>query len=504
MATTDNQIQYAGEYKVEKLKLHTARGSYDLTKTFVQIDLFENIFSHSMSGSLIFIDTDNLVINSPIVGQEYLELKISSPGIAGADSIDFSENVLSIYKIGYVSDVSKSSQMIEVHLISPEFLKNQRLRVSKSYQVKTNDQIIEDVLTNTEYIDTKKNVFIEPTKGSRNIISPNYHPFDLIKILTTESNNTSFINSEVNFHVFYENTQGYHFKSLSHLFSRPTNGDFHCGDVSTIEKDGKDTEDFTRVIQHQRSNSNDMLQNIVSGLLGSNLTIHDLYSKKYENYGYNYFDSFSDGFPRIDSNPVYYDDFIDNKNRTVGDFSNARIHFSSRSGQATPYVGGAGALKPAKNKSFTGTGLVQPDSREGDAEFLKQLEISNTKNQGDISSLGMGKQLLARRAKFAELSSLINYNIKVTGHTSMRVGEMINFSVPTVGHEHGEGGEDKYLSGRYLVKQLRHTFYRSPKKHEVSMSISKDSLGSSLPKGDIVQPEKTGKAFITRVRNVVN
>ena len=44
MATTDNQIQYAGEYKVEKLKLHTARGSYDLTKTFVQIDLFENIF----------------------------------------------------------------------------------------------------------------------------------------------------------------------------------------------------------------------------------------------------------------------------------------------------------------------------------------------------------------------------------------------------------------------------------------------------------------------------
>ena len=116
----------------------------------------------------------------------------------------------------------------------------------------------------------------------------------------------------------------------------------------------------------------------------------------------------------------------------------------------------------------------------------------------------MGKQLLARRAKFAELSSLINYNIKVTGHTSMRVGEMINFSVPTVGHEHGEGGEDKYLSGRYLVKQLRHTFYRSPKKHEVSMSISKDSLGSSLPKGDIVQPEKTGKAFITRVRNVVN
>ena len=493
MATTDNQIQYAGEYKVEKLKLHTARGSYDLTKTFVQIDLFENIFSHSMSGSLIFIDTDNLVINSPIVGQEYLELKISSPGIAGADSIDFSENVLSIYKIGYVSDVSKSSQMIEVHLISPEFLKNQRLRVSKSYQVKTNDQIIEDVLTNTEYIDTKKNVFIEPTKGSRNIISPNYHPFDLIKILTTESNNTSFINSEVNFHVFYENTQGYHFKSLSHLFSRPTNGDFHCGDVSTIEKDAKDTEDFTRVIQHQRSNSNDMLQNIVSGLLGSNLTIHDLYSKKYENYGYNYFDSFSEGFPRIDDNPVYYDDFIDNKNRTVGDFSNARIHLSSRSGQAT------GPARNRGNKSFFGAGFIEAREPIMDQDYKTQ-----SRNQGDISSLGMGKQLLARRAKFAELSSLINYNIKVTGHTSMRVGEMINFSVPTVGHEHGEGGEDKYLSGRYLVKQLRHTFYRSPKKHEVSMSISKDSLGSSLPKGDIVQPEKTGKAFITRVRNVVN
>ena len=75
--SSNNNIQYSGEYKVDKLELITANGKFDLSGNFVQIDLFESIFNHTMSGSLTFLDTNNLIINSPVVGQEFLKLKIS-------------------------------------------------------------------------------------------------------------------------------------------------------------------------------------------------------------------------------------------------------------------------------------------------------------------------------------------------------------------------------------------------------------------------------------------
>ncbi len=122
---TDDQIQYSGEYKLEKLELITLNGNIDLVNNYVQIDLFESIFTHTISGSLMIIDTNNLLLNSPIIGQEYLKLKIKSTGVANADSIDYSENVLSIYRVGQVFDASKGAQIIELGLISPEALTNQ-------------------------------------------------------------------------------------------------------------------------------------------------------------------------------------------------------------------------------------------------------------------------------------------------------------------------------------------------------------------------------------------
>ena len=94
----------------------------------------------------------------------------------------------------------------------------------------------------------------------------------------------------------------------------------------------------------------------------------------------------------------------------------------------------------------------------------------------------------------------INYRIKVAGHTEMKVGDMINFSVPTVGNDHGKGSENDFVSGKFLIKNLRHTFYRAPEvKHEVAMEITKDSLGIPLPDGDLEQPIKDS-GYITELR----
>ena len=453
--SSNNNIQYSGEYKVDKLELITANGKFDLSGNFVQIDLFESIFNHTMSGSLTFFDTNNLIINSPVVGQEFLKLKISSPGIINVNSINYSENVLSVYKVGLVDDVSKGSQLIELHLISPEALTNQRVRVSKSY-VSSFQDVVEDVLTNKVYLDSRKNIFLEPSRSEMRLVSPNVHPFDLISYVASESTDEFNFNT----YLFYENTQGFHFKSLSRLFENPTQANFHGGDVGTVDKKTKDVEDFNRVISYNRNGSVDMLQNIVSGMMGSNLITHNLYEKKYEKYEYNYFNP----VPSIEDNGIYLNSQIDYQGRTVGDFPDSKIH-----------------LRPL-SKSYT------------------RGENDNDQNgEGDYSSLTTKGNLLTRRSKFAEMLGTINYNIQIAGYTGIKVGDMINFSIPTVGNDHGKGVENDYMSGKFLIKKLRHTFYRSPvTKHEIAMEITKDSFKIPLPTDELEQPIKDS-GFVAKV-----
>lgn len=461
---TDNQIQYSGEYKLETLELITLNGNIDLVNNYVQIDLFESIFTHTLSGSLTIVDTNNLLVNLPLTGQEYLRLKIKTPGVSNTDAIDYTENVLSVYRVGQVIDASRGSQLVELSLISPEALTNQRMRVSKSYVTSMND-IIKDVLRNNLYLDSRKNLFLEKSKGNMRIISPNIHPFDLVDMVTSETEATNDITDGLNYFLFYENTKGFHFKSISNLFSQETQGDYHGGDVGTIDRKEQEMEDYKRVISFERVGNVDMLQNIVSGMLGSTLTTHDIYKKTYDRYSFGYFDN----YPRIEENPIYSDTQIDYQGRTVGDFRNSRIYLNSRSGDTI-------------NKFFS-----------------RNTSDSEENTEGISSNLTTGKNLLHRRAKFAEMIGAISYRIKVAGHTEMKVGDMINFSVPTVGNDHGKGAENDFISGKFLIKKLRHTFYRAPEvKHEVAMEITKDSFRIPLPDGDLEQPVK-GSGFTTEL-----
>mgnify|MGYP006992674628 CR=1 FL=1 len=54
-------------------------------------NFYENIFSSSITGDIVLIDTLNLVTNGPIIGQEQLQLRVTTPG--------FKDNVSKINSI---------------------------------------------------------------------------------------------------------------------------------------------------------------------------------------------------------------------------------------------------------------------------------------------------------------------------------------------------------------------------------------------------------------------
>ena len=72
-------VQYAGDFNLEEALLISPTGNVtDLITdvVIVEMNIFEDMFKSSITGSIIVTDTNDIVSKVPIVGQEYLTLKI--------------------------------------------------------------------------------------------------------------------------------------------------------------------------------------------------------------------------------------------------------------------------------------------------------------------------------------------------------------------------------------------------------------------------------------------
>ena len=73
--------------------------------------------------------------------------------------------------------------------------------------------------------------------------------------------------------------------------------------------------------------------------------------------------------------------------------------------------------------------------------------------------------------------------MRVTGNTTLAVGQLINLIVPVTGRIH-EKENDEYMTGKYLITKLRHIFSEPDRTHEVAFNAVKDSLPKEYPIND--------------------
>ena len=489
-------LQYAGEFDLEKCELISSAGVIvDISAIIVEINIFEDIFSHSLNGSIIIGDTNNLVDNMPIVGQEYVSLKITTPGLSDP-KIDFSENVFCVHEVGVREQASLTSELIELKICTPELLRNHRTRVSKAYE-NTVDQIVQSVLLNEKYINTKKDMFIEPTQGIRKIISPNNHPFDFIKKLTRES--ISIKNNSPHF-LFFENLQGYHFRSLQSLYEEGIQGEFHCGDKGFGEKyssssdAGKIIQSFKRVITYQTPGKNKSLHDIKGGMLGSTLIMHDIYNKNYKKSTFNYFENHDD-FQRIENNTKYNEVLIDDIN-DVGSFTDSRIFLHPTSttidDKDSQYI-----VVPDTVEELTDLGV---DRGLAIAEVERQ-EREIAEGNKDYMSNRADKWLLHRQQRLHELNNGAIINMSVNGNASITIGQVVNISIPINGEDHeNTGGISKLQSGLYLISKVRHLFSPPTRTHRIHIQATKDASPIELEKkASGAEPKKSSESKVYQI-----
>lgn len=458
------QLNFAGEYKVTDLKLMTSSGNVvELGATYLAIDLYEDIFSSSMSGTVTFIDTNNICMNMPVTGQDFLSMRIETPSLE-EHAIDYTDTVFVVTKID-ARIKGKNVETVVLHFVSPELSRNTRVRVSKSY-TDSIDRIVYDLLNNSRYINSNKELFIEPTKGIRKIVTPYVHPFTVIKNFTREALSKKYNSPH---YLFYENRAGIHFRSLESLYRQATTGFYHSGDIGTIEDGNKKIEqEYYTVMDYQIKTNNDTLANITGGMLASRMYTYDMFQKYYELNTFNYFEEFN-RYKRINfnnkrkDNPIYNEVILDEFGNNLSDFDDAVVH-----------------LYPTSRTEAGGDATRNDDNAKFD--YNKRAKT--------YSPSGISDAYLKRQAKFMELNSCASASLRVKGNTTIMVGDIIDFQVPITGTNHSKDDSDIYYSGRYMISQLRHMFDKGTKQHEIVMNIVKDSFTKELPKmKESVQPK---------------
>tara|TARA_B100000287_G_scaffold328111_2_gene312591 strand:- start:1021 stop:2412 length:1392 start_codon:yes stop_codon:yes gene_type:complete len=454
--------EYAGQFVFGKVKIFSSSGNViDISKLITAMNLYEDIYKTSITGDMVIADTNNIIMETPIIGQEFLGFKIHTPGL-DEFALDYSKHVFAITKITSRVSPQPGVNVYGLSFSSSEGLRNQRVKVTKSY-TNTIDAIVEDLLSSAKYINSKKTFFIEPTKGVRKIVVPYTNPFKLINQLKQEAISKK---GDSPHYMFYENTLGIHFRSLDSMYAQKSIAEFHAGDGGSAPSLD---DEVKRVFRYQISGSNDMLLNVTTGLLSSNMITHDIYRKEYkyndfsylldfyENYRVNYDDGDKD-------NPIYNQAPIDEFDNNVSDFTDAKRY-----------------IHP------TSTVINNSDAQH-----------YTDKKTNPYSANNIPKTIMSRKSKVSELTQGQSILIETHGTTNLNAGSIVKFNVPIAGTDHSKSRNDVYLSGRYLIKSLRHMFDFTEKRHSCAMTLVKDSVSKELPLNDLaIEPKAESRGVIS-------
>ena len=90
------------------------------------------------------------------------------------------------------------------------------------------------------------------------------------------------------------------------------------------------------------------------------------------------------------------------------------------------------------------------------------------------------KTILRRQSKFLELQKGISIKMEVTGYTALTAGDMVFINLQSIGGDDSDPPTNKFYSGPYLVKTLRHKFSYPTRQHTMGITAVKDGLPFAL------------------------
>ena len=271
-------MSYKGSYFISKCQL-VANGSsleedYDITRGNPSINYYESVTSPSISMTVSFIDIDQMVSQEGITGGEMIDLEVIIPDFDQKFKIESKKQKLVLNSVRDVV-TSTNKQTATLEFVSDESLVNETCRVNKKFTGNVTQIVKELLQTEPKGIQTKKEIKSDDAVNKYSFVGNLKRPFETIQWLCPKaqasSRNFGFL--------FFENRDGYHFKSVENLLKQDPE--------FLYQKPDRPTETDLRIIESRLNQSNDVGMNARMGMYSNKTVYIDLQNEAHEVIDFN-------------------------------------------------------------------------------------------------------------------------------------------------------------------------------------------------------------------------
>ena len=423
----------------------------NLVGGLISIAYFESLMSDTLRATITFNDTgtnssdkikESILEGLPIVGQEKVVLKFEDNNKVTIG--DKPELVMYVNKVTPISDDTRKTQ-IQLDLVSAEFIRNEKTRITKRYDGKISDHV-KQLLTegNSIGLKTKKDVSdIDETLNNYNYIGNNKKPFYIINWLSRKSisaQNQKKGKSAGYF--FFETADGFHFKSIDSLFAQEQKKSIIFNETPGIPE-GYDL----KALEYSKDNNVNVQNKLKMGAYTTRTVLFDPFTTYYE---------------VVTPNAAEDEDDL-----KLGGKKLPKLNDEFNNEEA--------------NKEFTRTTYYLLDKGTlATGDTTQQLE---KKDEQNFEYKDILNQSIMRYNQFFSSTA----NVTIPGDFSLHAGEMVYLDVPQLEEKKAEN-VSKQNSGLYIIAGLTHYIHVTEGTF-TKLSLARDSFG------------KTGKPSKTSITN---
>lgn len=419
MTQNKNEMYHTKDVRITDLVLETGIGEITLINIFLEIQIFEDVYSPFMSCEISISDSRNLPEFADLRGGEKLTLLYRTAG--------YEENATLVFFLNKISEriITKDKHAVyTMSFVSKEKIYDSFNKISRSYVNDSLNFYIKDVLSNTEYgCGSEKDIYIEEESiYTHHIVLPYQNPFSAINFMKRRCVSPMYTGSP---YLFFENKKGFVLSSIENLMNQLPVQEYVYAPKTTNPEEKNLDDDFRKVESYLVKNSLDFMNRLSGAGESSSLFVFDFATKRFLEYDYSY-----------DSN---------NTRKLTQEQKNSTVNSFNFDGQDLK-------TKFTSSRTFT----------------FKSSEIDERNNFIEV----WGQ---AREASLTNLNSIC-LEISCAGDSQINVGETINFIVPS--YAAGDLKEDEIISGKYLITGAVHTITRIA--YSMKLEICKDSFFRQL------------------------
>lgn len=415
----------AGDINIIDITMSSEDGNrkYSLIEACKMINIFESIHSPAIFCEMFIRDSEQLLQNFPIIGEELVTISFETPTNPG----DPTKYIFHVNEVkDKVIDENQKTMTYTLQLISPELLVNSTKFVDKDFN-DTISNIVKNIME--ESIKSKKKVEVDKTIGVDKYPIFNLEPFKAIHSLLPLSLSDRY---KSHAYVFFENRHGYQFTTYEKLIEKGkkqlsagmSDKEFF---YDAVRKERIEDVNIRNVLAYNQVSSTDTISKRRQGAYSGTATTIDMQTlgQRQSTYTANIG---LDNFQKLDDN---------------------------------------GAAQNTTNNIRAGGKTKRPTA-------FNLLPIFSSRSKTPLT------EAFASRQAFLQYLTQNITQIHIYGDSEITVGDVIKCRFPSASSYDDATGVSRLDSGNYLVTHLRHIIINGDRpQHTMALELVKNDLSET-------------------------